>query len=71
MKINVILLLLYVTIFISCEEHVCTCKEYKGETIINEYEKNINNPLICEEFNTKKIVGEDTINVICGEKNPL
>jgi len=65
MKINTILLLLCVFLFVSCEEHECTCKEYKGETIINEYEKSIDNPQMCEEFNTKKITEEDTIYIIC------
>ncbi|MDD3280848.1 MAG: hypothetical protein PHC83_04675 [Bacteroidales bacterium] len=71
MKTYAILLLLCGFLFISCEEHVCTCKEYKEDAIIKEYEKSINNPLMCEEFNTEKVCDEDTIFVICGEKNPL
>lgn len=71
MKSKVFLFIGIVFTFASCKQHVCDCKEYKGEQIVNEYEKEISPTLSCDELNKIKYIDSDTIQVICGDSNPL
>lgn len=71
MNVKILFLFVGVILFISCEKHVCTCKEYKEEKRIKEYEKTIKDMSTCEELNTVKYMQGDTIDVICGDSNPL
>lgn len=71
MNVKIFFLFVGVAFFISCEKHVCTCKEYKGENIIKIYDKTIKDMATCEELNTVKCMQGDTVYVICGDSNPL
>lgn len=71
MKVKVFLFIGVIFSFACCEKHVCNCREYKGEQIINEYEKEISPTLSCDELNKIKYIDCDTIQVICGDSNPL
>ncbi len=71
MKINVLLVFLCAITLVSCKKHSCTCSEYKGKSVVNEYEKSIDNTSTCEELSKTAYEDTDTIQIVCGESNPL
>lgn len=71
MKIKVLFILCCIVTLISCKKHICTCTEYKGKSSVNQYEKSLTNASTCEELSSIKIQDNDTVQIVCGEENPL
>lgn len=71
MDIKIFIFIICGSVFLSCNKHTCSCKEVAGKAILDEYEKTIHNSLSCEDLNTTKYRGGDTIEVVCGDANPL
>ena len=64
MDIKIFIFIICGSVFLSCNKHTCSCKEVAGKAILDEYEKTIHNSLSCEDLNTTKYRGGDTIEVV-------